>query len=143
MDNGKKNSNYGRNDFETEDYFNKSGFNAEWIKSGATKETVEFASKVGKYMAKKHLSNSKIRSIYGEIKRIQMESFEKDKTSFYLLKPKVAYAYGRDNNNQGLYLFKLVFDNSYQVVTDQNTFDNFCNLFEAILAYHKANGGKD
>jgi hypothetical protein len=36
-----------------EDYFKKSGFNAEWIKSGATKETVEFASKVGNYMAKK------------------------------------------------------------------------------------------
>jgi CRISPR-associated protein Csm2 len=72
-----------------------------------------------------------------------MGSFEKDKTSFYLLKPKVAYAFGRDSKNNGLHLFKLIFDESYPAVNDQNTFNNFCNLLEAILAYHKANGGKD
>jgi CRISPR-associated protein Csm2 len=94
-------------------------------------------------MANNKLTNSKIRSIYGEIKRIQMGEFEKEKSSFYLLKPKVAYALGRDEHNDGLKLFKLIFDRSSTDVTDQQAYLNFCNLIEAILAYHKAYGGKD
>ena len=95
------------------------------------------------FMAKNGLTNSKIRSIYGEIKRIQMGSFEKERSSFYLLKPKVAYALGRDDKNEGLRMFKLVFDCSSKHVSDQKSYLNFCNFIEAILAYHKANGGKD
>ena len=70
-----------------------------------------------------------------------MGEFEKEKASFYLLKPKVAYALGRDNKNKGLQLFKFIFDRSAKDVSDQKTYHNFCNLLEAILAYHKANGG--
>ena len=104
---------------------------------------VKYAEEMGKYMADNGLTNSKIRSIYGEIKRIQMGEFEKEKSSFYLLKPKVAYALGRDDKNQGLKLFKLIFDHCSVNVIDQKTYQNFCNFIEAILAYHKAFGGKD
>ena len=93
-------------------------------------------------MVKGELTNSKIRNVYGEIKRIQMGGFEKNKSSFYLLRPKVAYAVGRDKNNVGLNLFKEVFDEAVKYVKDDRTFHNFCNLMEAILAYHKAHGGK-
>lgn len=118
-------------------------FQPQFITGKADKNVVEFAYKAGKYMAENNLSNSKIRSIYGEVKRIQMGSFEKEKSSFYLLKPKVAYAVARDSKNQGLKLFQLIFDKCYEYVTDQQTFLNFSNLFEAILAYHKFAGGKD
>lgn len=121
----------------------KRNFKEDWIKNGATADMVFFAEESGKFMAEKKLTNSKIRSIYGEIKRIQMGEFNKEKSSFYLLKPKVAYALGRDNNNEGLKLFKLIFDHVFASVTDQKTYENFCNLIEAILAYHKAYGGKD
>jgi len=94
-------------------------------------------------MARRGFTNSKIRSIYGEIKRIQMSEFEKEKSAFILLKPKVAYALGRDANNEGLKLFKEIFDLSSADVTNQKSFQNFCNFIEAILAYHKAYGGKD
>lgn len=94
-------------------------------------------------MARNGLTNSKIRSIYGEIKRIQMGKFEIEKASFFLLRPKVAYAFGRDEKNKGLKLFKLIFERVYLLVKDQKTYNNFCNLIEAILAYHKAYGGKD
>lgn len=126
-----------------ESCFSKLQYDNAWIKCAATREMVAYAEAAGKYMADNNLTNSKIRSIYGEIKRIQMEGFEKDKTSFYLLKPKVAYALGRDDKNQGLKLFKLVFDKCFIDVTDQKTYQNFCNFIEAILAYHKAYGGKD
>ena len=120
-------------------------FNKEWITNGATKEMIPFVEKLGKYMAENGLTKSKIRSIYGEIKRIQMSQFDKEKTSFYLLKPKVAYAYGREDKdkNKGLKQFKELFDRCFTYVTDSKSYKNFCNLFEAVLAYHKAYGGKD
>src|SRR5574344_2122723 len=89
--------------------FDDANYKSEWISNGANEETVAFAEKTGQYMAKNDLTNSKIRSIYGEIKRIQMGDFAKEKSSFYLLKPKVAYALGRDPQNKGLKLFKLLF----------------------------------
>ena len=124
-------------------YRNELQYSSKWILEEADKDLVAFAEKAGKYMADNGLTNSKIRSIYGEIKRIQMGEFEKEKSSFFLLKPKVAYALGRDDKNEGLKLFKLVFDKCYDDVKDQKTYHNFCNMIEAILAYHKANGGKD
>lgn len=113
-------------------------YNSEWIKNGATPQMVKFAEDAGKFMGQNELSSSKIRSIYGEIKRIQMGEYEKEKSSFYLLKPKVAYALGREKNNEGLKLFKLIFDRCYNDVVDQKSYLNFCNFIEAILAYHKA-----
>lgn len=118
-------------------------FNSSWITNEADKAMPVFAEKMGEKMADGKLTNSKIRNIYGEIKRIQMGKYEKEKVSFFLLKPKVAYAMGRDPQNRGLILFKLVFDEASKYVTDEKSYRNFCNLIEAILAYHKAYGGKD
>lgn len=126
------------------DFFkNNLHFEEKWIQVNADKQLVQFASEAGKYMAKNGLTNSKIRSIYGEIKRIQMGVFEQEKPSFYLLKPKVAYELGRDQKNEGLKLFKIIFDKCFDIVEDEKTFKNFSNLIEAILAYHKAYGGKE
>lgn len=118
-------------------------FDESWITKEASTTLVKYAEDMGKFMAENGLTNSKIRSIYGEIKRIQMGEFEKEKSSFFLLKPKVAYALGRDERNEGLKLFKMIFDKAAEVVTDQKSYHNFCNFTEAILAYHKAFGGKD
>ncbi len=126
-----------------ENVFRNANFQSKWITGQADKELVAFAETMGKYMVENGLTKSKIRSIYGEIKRIQMGKFEKEKASFYLLKPKVAYALGRDEKNRGLKMFKLLFDRSFDFVTDEKSYQNFCNLIEAVLAYHKANGGKD
>lgn len=125
------------------DVFNLLKYQSTWITNEATEALVDYAEAAGKFMAKNGLTNSKIRSIYGEIKRIQMGIFEKEKSSFYLLKPKVAYALGRDEKNEGLKLFKKIFDQCYPSVTNQKSYQNFCGFIEAILAYHKAYGGKD
>jgi CRISPR-associated protein Csm2 len=131
-------------DPKAEEYFAQNlKFNSQWIKDKADKLLVSFAEDAGGYMARNGLTKSKIRSIYGEIKRIQMGTFEQEKSSFYLLKPKVAYALGRDSKNEGLKLFKKIFDLCYDSVENEKTYKNFCNVIEAILAYHKANDGKD
>ena len=132
------------NEKETvEQVFGRLNYEKEWITCEASASLVEYAEQAGKFMAENELTNSKIRSIYGEIKRIQMGTFENEKSSFFLLKPKVAYALGRDNKNEGLKLFKKIFDKAASDVSDKKSYHNFCGLIEAILAYHKAYGGKD
>lgn len=141
---GHNQDSYAKPDVETpQECLIKTLFQQDWILNGANEKLPDFAETLGKYMAKNGLTNSKIRSIYGEIKRIQMGKFESEKASFYLLRPKVAYALGRDTNNKGLQLFKLFFDKAFPLITDKKSYQNFCNLIEAILAYHKAHGGKD
>ena len=115
---------------------------AVWFTNGADADLVKYAEQAGKDLAKCGLTNSKIRSIYGEVKRIQMGTWEKNKSAFFLLKPKVAYAHGRDDKNKGLKIFKDIFDEAVKYVNDDKSYDNFCNFMEAILAYHRANGGK-
>ncbi len=146
MQNYNRSNNYSSRDTQDESpeqVLQNANYNSEWITKEANSTLPSFAEIMGKYMAKQGLTNSKIRSIYGEIKRIQMGEFEKEKSSFYLLKPKVAYAFGREPQNKGLKLFKLLFDKCYPDVQDQKTYQNFASLIEAVLAYHKSYGGKD
>lgn len=134
-------------------FWNKLQFQKEWIIYGANVDMVKYADEVGKYLAplynkeKECLSKSQIRNVYGEIKRIQFKGIEtiEGKTSFMLLKPKIAYAEGR-NKTMGLSLFKKVFDLAWGITSENlthKTYENFCALLEAILAYHKAYGGQD
>lgn len=131
----------GENSVQT--WRSNNAFSNEWIVNGADQRMVEFTESAGNFMAKNGLTNSKIRSVYGEVKRIQMGSYATEKNAFLLLRPKVAYALGRERGNKGLELFKFIFDDAAKLVNDQKSFNNFANLFEAILAYHKAFGGKD
>ena len=121
--------------------FNES-FNSKWISDGITQETVVFSDKLGKFIQEKGLTASQIRNVFGEIKRIQMKGFAAEKSSFYLLKPKMAYAAKRQNDH-GIKSFKKYFDMAHEHVTDEKTYKNFVDFFESILAYHKAYGGKD
>lgn len=112
-----------------------------WMKEGVNKAAVEFAEQSGKYMAENKLTTSQIRNFYGEIKRIQMSDFEKCKTSFCLLKPKIAYAVSRQDND-GIRFFQSFFNKAFAAIDNKEEFDHFCELAEAMLAYHKANNGK-
>ena len=140
---------------EVDSFYSVHPFNPKWITVGADNDLVTFVEAAGQYMAplskfdKQKLSASQIRNVYGEMKRIQLK-IKKDedwKNSepyqlFMLLKPKVAYAEGR-NRTMGLTLFKKIFDSAWENVENVSSYNNFCNMIEAILAYHKAYGGKD
>ncbi len=43
---------------------------------------------------------------------------------------------------RGSNLFKLIFDKAWADVSNQKSYQNFCNFIEAILAYHRAIGGQ-
>lgn len=130
-------------------------FSSQWITNEADENMIKFAEKCGRYMAptsvrgdQDALTNSQIRNVFGEIKRIQAGTYEKNKAAFLLLRPKMAYNAGRGikNNGQmkyGIQLFKKIFDAAAVEVKSEKQYQNFVNLMEAILAYHKAFGGND
>lgn len=134
-------SNYS-NQNQARQTFDLGDFDPLWITKQIEKKTVDFAEKVGKYLADNKLTTSQIRNVFGELKRIQMKGFDSEKTAFLLLKPKMAYAAKR-NSNDGINVFKDVFNKGHNEVNDEITFINFISLIEAILAYHKAFGGRE
>lgn len=144
--------------------------NPEWIKEKITNECIEFADNLGFYLVdkgeflddkKNYLSkksgrnavtNSQIRNVFGEVKRIQMRIqgnsavWDTEKTNFFLIKPKIAYAQARvisKSKSSRITVFKEVLDLAHSLVGTPKDFQNFANLLEAILAYHKSYGGKE
>ena len=131
-----------------------------WITTGITTEAIRFAEEFGKYLAgdprdsrAPKLTTSQIRNFFGEVRRIQMQPLAQDRsrTDFLLLQPKLAYAAARAKN-EGATAFRREMQKALEAVdinaagdseqAIEKRFRNFCDLLEAILAYHKANGGE-
>lgn len=122
------------------------------ITDKVTTKTVEFAEKFGHYLgtdemvldskfgkmkkAKGKLTTNQLRKFFGEVKRQQMQGY--NETQFVLLKPKLAYAVGRDKGTTKIKDFYNVMTNAIDLVKDEQSFQNFIMVFEAIVAYHKA-----
>lgn len=95
--------------------------------------------------SKPHLTTSQIRNIYGTVKKLDMIGDREDVLpKLILLKPKLAYAFGRNKDVQGLRILKDILSDAIDLVAEKKEvrFQNFCRFFEAILAYHRAEGGK-
>jgi CRISPR-associated protein Csm2 len=105
------------------------------IAETAAKKTLE---------SKPHLTTSQIRNVFGTVKKLDMIGDREDVLpKLILLKPKLAYAYGRNRDVQGLRILKDILSDAIDLVAEKKIrFQNFCRFFEAILAYHKAEGGK-
>ncbi len=130
-----------------------------WVQEGPRPELLEAANKLGNKLGKKSqdkskdkqkLTTSQIRQVFTRLKSIEAKGYETQKTDFLMLKPYLAYAAAR-HNKDGIKLFKekitvgidAVFANSNDnLETEKKRFANFCKLFEAILAYHRAAGGQ-
>ncbi|GAA4410273.1 hypothetical protein GCM10023187_34660 [Nibrella viscosa] len=129
----------------------KVSFSADWITSGITDDAIIFAEGFGEHLKGANFTTSQIRNVFGEIKRIQMAGFNNGRTDFLLLKPKMAYAARRaqdKDRSTGATDFERVMKLAHEAVKartehDEVRFKNFCDFIEAILAYHKAAGGRD
>lgn len=116
-------------------------------KDETAKRMVEYADKLAKEICR-DVSSSQIRNAYGTVKKLEMQSefTEKSYRELLLLKPKLAYARGRAETKKKDTFQKLEDALSTAIdavdVKEPETFKRFCNFFEAILAYHKAHGGK-
>jgi CRISPR-associated protein Csm2 len=124
------------------------------IEQGDAAILVEQAKRFGHELAEDKLSKSQIRGAFGTVRQIQAtwdeEADEREAKEqlrrVLLLKPRLAYQAKRDPKVEPL---AKVLTQSINVVAEGNglkeqseRFRYFVDLFEAILAYHTAYGGK-
>lgn len=119
-------------------------FRKEWITQGIDEEGVEFCRRAAEYLQQRKMTSSYVRNIFGELKRIESKGFAQSRTDFYLLRPKVAYATARAKDRGiEMNLFREIYECMAPHVSDDRTFKNLVNMVEAIIAFHKACGGRD
>jgi CRISPR-associated protein Csm2 len=127
-------------------------FQPVWIDEGIKAGAIEYAEQLGRRLVDERFTTSQIRNFYGELKRIQLKKItdSKQKSAFHLLHPKLAYAAKRaeKTGSRGATTFKEEILKAHTAVRideakSDERFDNFCDLCEAILAFHKAHGGRD
>lgn len=104
---------------------------------------VTIADHLGSEFVNAKIGTSQIRNVFSEIKRIQQgwkkdKSFDQLKRDLILLKPKLAYASGRKVN---IGPFKNALEDAVDAVINstkqEDAVDNFFELTEAMVAYHK------
>ena len=98
----------------------------------------------------KNVKTSQLRAFYSAVNRIRVQfqranDFSPEiERSLILLKPKLAYAAGRHNT---LKFFQSFMVRAIDGVVDSNAkkdaLNNFFDLLEAVVAYHKFYDGKD
>lgn len=133
------------------------------IVDGDAEALVNAAEKIGKALATTHrLTTSQIRGIFGTVRRIEMDwvmparqADHKDEVrraqrEFALLQPRIAYQAKRERgrgvqalSDELLPAMKMVLAGKADASNYYTRFRNFVDFFEAILAYHRANGGSN
>jgi CRISPR-associated protein Csm2 len=109
---------------------------------------IKCAEAIGAALAKP-LTTSQIRAIFGEVRRIEGDwkiDADRASRSLILLKPKMAYRAKKEETKENKSVKNLVsvLDEAISHVgKDADNFARFVEFFEAILAYHKANGGRN
>ncbi|MFA4907407.1 MAG: type III-A CRISPR-associated protein Csm2 [archaeon] len=118
-----------------------------WLKGKIDAEAISYSEKFGKYLKENYFTTAQIRKIFGEVKMLQQKGWDNDKTltALLLLKPKLAYSAERIHKDCA-YTFKDFLCAGIDIINKSENpsevFQNFANLFEAILAYHRSYGGK-
>jgi len=119
-----------------------------------TQVLVHAADELGRSLQSSGLATNQIRALFGEVRRIEGEwkiEGRRDQAlrRLILLKPKMAYRARREG--RAVAALVRVLDPALDLVveapgvgrnnTDEN-FQRFVDFFTAILAYHKAHGGR-
>lgn len=114
----------------------------------SAKQTDEWGRLVGEALAR-DLATAQIRTIFGKVRLIEMnwplfgdvdgQKASKALRDLILLKPKLRYQAERKNEVRDL---AELLSQAIDLVTNRDEFQRFVDFFEAILAYHKAAGGK-
>lgn len=128
-----------------------------WLQVEINKEAIDYAEAFGGWLAENQLTTTQIRNIYGEIKRIQMQDAKNaNQADVLLLKPKLAYARARSSgqkSKEALTSLAEIMNAGIDAIFDDRNganlsqewfvrFERFAQFFEAVIAYHRAKGGK-
>jgi CRISPR-associated protein Csm2 len=135
----------------------KKSFQSKWITDKIEDETIVWAKDFGSFLAKDEgrqkgkLSTTQLRKFFGQLKRVQAEvqvegSYEQQhKVKMLMLAPQLAYAVGRDKKSSKqtkINYFQEEVTTMLKSVTEVEYFNNFVNIIEAVVAYHKFEGGE-
>jgi CRISPR-associated protein Csm2 len=122
------------------------------IVDGDARLLVEQSRTFGEELAKDGLTTSQIRSVFGAVRLVQ-STWERDRTQsnanlrkVLLLKPRLAYQAKREPKLRPL---AEVLSSSITFIAEphdsdeqKRRFGHMVDLFEAVLAYHSAAGGR-
>lgn len=119
------------------------------IVEGDARTLTDLAETIGTSLARQ-LTTAQIRNVFGTVRQIEMswgtrapESQRKQAArQLLLLKPKLAYQARRQRGKGVKDLADVLIPAIDLVGEDRERFQNFVDLFEAILAYHTAAGGQ-
>ncbi|NJM69634.1 MAG: type III-A CRISPR-associated protein Csm2 [Scytonema sp. RU_4_4] len=111
------------------------------------------AKELGEYLKEIDLKTNQIRKFLDAVNRLKVtlaqdkdENFSLIETEVVLLKPKLAYAAARKDDERKLNPVKPLSDvlsEAIDKVKDTPDFYRLVQLIESIIAYHKAAGGKN
>lgn len=128
----------------------------DWVKKGIDKDLITFSDSFGEHMRDDNLKANQIRNIFGEIKKIQLkltntfpltEDSEKDTEfddhQFITLIPRLAYVAKKAKKDSAEDIKELFTDGLNEIIEEEDHykklkyFNNFVDVAESILAYHK------
>lgn len=112
------------------------------LKDLPAEELVSIAKELGKYFKYKGLKTTQIRKFLDGIRRIYVQANRGktfDENSVILLKPKLAYAVGRQSNIRPL--MEVLEPAITRGSKSYESFKKLLALVEGIVAYHKYYGG--
>ncbi|MBC2713383.1 MAG: type III-A CRISPR-associated protein Csm2 [Desulfosarcina sp.] len=119
-----------------------------WMEKGPIPEILPQLEEFGNQIKNGGLTTSQIRQVFSKMKAIEAKGFEGQRAAFLMIKPLMAYAAARHQKAKGLQSLKTKASWGIDAVfaggeaEEAGRFKNFCKFFEAILAYHRAAGGK-
>jgi CRISPR-associated protein Csm2 len=123
--------------------------NAVMTADASGKEMVEFSMQTADTLVRNSLTRSQIRTIFTEVRKIEALwdiRNEDARRRLNMLKPKMDYQVSRSQPVQVLrdVLSKAIdtVESASSIEERNKRFQRFVELFEAILAYHRALGGK-
>ena len=123
--------------------------NAVMTADASGKEMVEFSRQTADTLVRNSLTRSQIRTIFTEVRKIEALwdiRNEDARRRLNMLKPKMDYQVSRSQPVQVLrdVLSKAIdtVESASSIEERNKRFKRFVELFEAILAYHRALGGK-
>jgi len=113
-------------------------------------EMVSIANEFGKHLKDKGLTTSQIRKFLDAVITLKgSSSIGKDfdyRTETMMIKPKLAYAVGKDRNKGDRNAVKPlmeIMEPCIDRIYAKEDFVQFAKFVEAIVAYHKYHGGRD
>ncbi len=145
----------------------KNSLKRTWITEGIDIGAIYWAKGLGVFLAQKGgkykegsrerdsranpLSTTQLRKFFGQIKRLQAEGYsEANHSKLLMLIAQLAYAVGRNKVRRGrdvvdttkIGFFQEELETAIEQIKNPQHFKNFVNLVEAIVAYHKFEGGQ-